>query len=182
MPHLRGYSALRRGRFSAPGCVYFLTICTADRAEALTYQDVSAAVREEISRMSSDNVWHVRAFTLMPDHVHILAELGGSLSLSQTVARLKAKTGAALFARDAKWQVNYFDHRLAAGESVLPILLYVYLNPYRKQLIKPSERWPWFYCRETEWSWFKDRLNDDLPEPAWLLLQARFLHQPVRAQ
>jgi REP element-mobilizing transposase RayT len=119
MPHLRGYSALRRGRYSAPGYVYFLTICTADRVEALTDQDVGAAIQEEIIRMSSEDVWQVRAFTLMPDHVHLLAELGESLSLSQAVARLKAKTKPTLLARDAKWQVNYFDHRMAASEPVL---------------------------------------------------------------
>ena len=76
---------------------------------------------------------------------------------------------SALLARDARWQVNYFDHRLAAGESVLPVLLYIYLNPYRKHLIESSERWPWFYCHEDEWRWFKDRLADNLPEPDWLL-------------
>jgi REP element-mobilizing transposase RayT len=104
----------------------------------------------------------------MPDHVHILAELGDALSLSQAVARVKAKTKTALLALGAEWQVNYFDHRLTSNESVLPILLYIYLNPYRKHLIEPSERWPWFYCDEREWSWFKDHLSDDLPEPAWL--------------
>ena len=169
MPHPRGYSALRRGRSSAPGCLYFLTICIADRSKVLTDQDVGGAVQEEILRMSTEDVWQTRAFTLMPDHVHILADLGDSLSLSQAVARLKAKTRTALLTRDAKWQVNYFDHRLAASESVLPVLLYVYLNPYRKRLIKTSERWPWFYCHESVWRWFKDRLAEDLPEPAWLL-------------
>jgi REP element-mobilizing transposase RayT len=168
MSHLRGCSALRRGRCSAQGFTYFLTICTADRVQVLTNQDVGEAVREEILRMASERVWCVQAFTLMPDHLHILAELGGSLSLSQAVARMKAKTRSALLARHAEWQVNYFDHRLAACEAVLPILLYIYLNPYRNSLIKISERWPWFYCRESDWSWFKDRLNDDLPEPAWL--------------
>jgi len=169
MPHLKGYSALRRGRYSAPGFTYFLTICTADRVNALTEQGVGAAVQEEILRMSSENVWNVRAFTLMPDHVHVLAELGDSLTLSQAVARLKAKTKTALLAQNAQWQVNYFDHRLAASELILPVLLYVYLNPYREQLIETTEKWPWFYCHESEWRWFKDHLTDNLPEPSWLL-------------
>jgi putative transposase len=168
MPNLKGYSSLRRGRISVPGYTYFLTICTAERIKALTNEDVGAAIQEEILRMSSEQVWRVQAFTLMPDHVHVLAELGASLSLSQVVARVKAKTKTALLARDAGWQMNYFDHRLTSNESVLPILLYIYLNPYCKHLVEPSERWPWFYCREAEWSWFKDHLADDLPEPTWL--------------
>jgi putative transposase len=169
MPHQRGYSALRRGRYSAPGFIYYLTICTADRVKALTFEDVGAAVGEEILRMASEGVWHVQAFTLMPDHVHVIAELGNSLSLSQVVVRLKAKTRTALLTRAAKWQVNYFDHRLPARESVLPVLLYIYLNPYRNRLIEPSESWPWFSCHENEWRWFKSHLTDNLPEPVWLL-------------
>jgi hypothetical protein len=58
---------------------------------------------------------------------------------------------------------------VAASESILPVLLYVYLNPYRKQLIETSEKWPWFYCHESEWRWFKDHLADNLPDPSWLL-------------
>jgi putative transposase len=169
MPHLRGYSALRRGRYSAPGFTYFLTICAACRVKALTNQEVGTAIQDEISRMSLEGVWIARAFTVMPDHIHILADLGNPLSLSQAVARLKAKTKTALIARSAQWQVNYFDHRLIADESILPVLLYVYLNPYRKQLIQTSEQWPWFYCHERDWGWFKDHLADNLPEPAWLL-------------
>ena len=76
MLHLKGFSSLRRGRISVPGCTYFLTICTADRIKALTNEDVGAAIQEEILRMSSEQVWRVQAITLMPDHVHILAELG----------------------------------------------------------------------------------------------------------
>ena len=115
MPHPRGYSALRRGRYSAPGCLYFLTICAVDRVKALTHQEVGTAIQEEIIKMSSEGVWQTRAFTLMPDHVHILADLGDSLSLSQAVARLKAKTRTSLLARGARWQVNYFDHRMTAA-------------------------------------------------------------------
>jgi REP element-mobilizing transposase RayT len=168
MPHPRGYSALRRGRFSTPGCLYFLTICTADRTKALTYPSVGTGIQEEILRMSSQGVWHVRAFTVLPDHVHLLAELGKSLSLSQAIARLMAKTKPALLAHDARWPENYSDHRAAASEPILPVLLCRYLNPYRKCLVKKSERWPWFYCRESEWRRFKDHWADGLPEPAWL--------------
>jgi len=57
VPNLKGYSALRRGRFSASGYIYFLTICTADRSNTLTGKEVGAAVQDEILGMSSENVW-----------------------------------------------------------------------------------------------------------------------------
>ena len=169
MQRPKGYSALRRGRFSAPGLLDFLTICVADRDRVLTCQDTGTNISREIERMSSGGIWQVHAFTLMPDHLHLVAELGELLSLSQAVARLKSKTKSALQTKNAKWQENYFDHRMAPNESLLPVLLYIYLNPYRKNLIMSSEKWPWFFCHPDDWLWFKDHLTDELPEPAWLL-------------
>jgi rhodanese-related sulfurtransferase len=30
-------------------------------------------------------------------------------------------------------------------------------------------RWPWCFCREADWSWFKGELNAESPYPEWLL-------------
>ena len=163
-----GYSALRRGRYSAPGFSYFLTICVADRSAVLTVPPIGAASQTEIQLISDAGAWRVHAFTLMPDHLHLVVELGGRLSLSQAVGRLKSKTRPALTAGHARWQQGYFDHRLKTDDSLLPVLLYVYLNPYRKGLVKVTERWPWFYCHADDWTWFKHHLADDLPEPEWM--------------
>ena len=104
----------------------------------------------------------------MPDHLHLLVELASRLSLSQAVARLKAKTRAALESCHARWQPSFFDHRLRPGDSLLGVMLYIYLNPYRKHLLPVSATWPWFVCHADDWIWFKGHLADDLPEPEWL--------------
>ncbi len=118
--------------------------------------------------MADDGVWQVRAFTLMPDHLHLVVALGERLSLSQAVGRLKGKTAAVLCARNARWQDNFFDRRLDERDAILPVLLYIYLNPYRRGLIGGAEQWTWFYCDPGDWNWFRLHLNDDLPQPEWL--------------
>jgi len=165
----RGYSALRKGRYSVPGATYFLTICLNSHQTGLALPTVGKAVLRESHTMAHDGVWQLRVCTLMPDHSHWLVTLGDQLALSQCVGRLKAKTKDTLRAVGVAWQENYFDHSINTNEPSLPVFLYIYLNPYRAQLIERSAPWPWFYCRPDEWAWFKDYLDNDLPPPGWLV-------------
>ena len=125
----KGYQALRRGRFSEAGALYFLTFCTAGRNMGLTEVTIAHAVQQEWRAMSLGGVWILRCGTVMPDHVHLLVELGGKLPLSRTIARLKARTAASLRKAGLSWQAGYYDHRVRPQEDILPYFLYTYLNP-----------------------------------------------------
>ena len=118
--------------------------------------------------MEHDGVWQLRICTLMSNHSHWLVTLGDQLALSQCVGRLKAKTKDTFRAVGVAWQENYFDHRINANAPLLPVFLYIYLNPYKARLIERNAPWPWFYCHPDEWAWFKDYLDNDLPPPEWL--------------
>jgi len=122
----------------------------------------------EMQSMEADQVWSVRCAVIMPDHVHLLIELGDRLSLEKAVSRLKAKTSAALRAAGITWERGFFDRRLRARDAALDVFLYVYLNPYRAGLTERAQRWPWFYCRPSDWEWFKSYLDEDRPPPEWL--------------
>jgi hypothetical protein len=74
----KGYQALRRGRFSEAGALYFLTFCTAGRNMGLTEVTIAHAVQQEWRAMSLGGVWILRCGTVMPDHVHLLVELGAN--------------------------------------------------------------------------------------------------------
>jgi REP element-mobilizing transposase RayT len=170
MPHDRskGYQALRRGRHSTPGAGYFITFCTADRTTGLTGIEIGQAVQGESRVMQKDDLWVVRCSTIMPDHLHLLVELGLKLDLSKAVARLKSRTAAALRGANLKWQAGYFDHRLRPHESALPYFHYIYLNPYRAKLIEAGTEWPWFFCGAEDRAWFLPLLDNGLPVPEWL--------------
>jgi hypothetical protein len=65
-------------------------------------------------------------------------------------------------------QSGYFDHRLRPKENILPIFLYLYLNPYKAGLTTVLKTWPWFMCGEEDRVWFSEYLDHGLPEPTWL--------------
>ena len=164
----KGHAALRRGRVSTPNAAYFLTVCTAHRTAGLTEPEVGAKILEETQAAQNDGVWSVRCAVVMPDHVHLLIELGAKLSLEKAVSRLKAKTSAGLRAVCLTWERGFFDHRLRAADDILGVFLYIYLNPYRAGLCERTDPWPWFQCHPDDWAWFCDYLDEDRPPPEWL--------------
>ena len=170
MPHdpLHGHSALRRGRFSQSGGGYFLTICTADKATGLTDTAIADTILNEAKAMSADGTWSLRCAVVMPDHSHLLIELGSRLSLAKAVQRLKAKTSATLRSAKLQWERGFFDRKLRIDDELLPLFLYIYLNPYRAGLLTSAQSWASYFCCEADWSWFKEQLDQERPIPAWL--------------
>ena len=165
---MRGYSALRRGRFSEPGATYFLTICTAGSRPGLTDETTAKAIDAEIDRLALDASWELRAVTLMPDHLHLLVRLGGRLTVSQCVGRLKAKTKAALAGGGIAWQDTFHDHKLVPDDAVQSVVHYIFMNPYRARLIPVDATWPWFRLGADEAQWFAPLYAENVALPEWL--------------
>lgn len=164
----KGHAALRRGRVSTPNAEYFLTLCTHQRRKGLNERPLAEFVIREMRAMESDGTWVVRCATIMPDHLHLIATLGQRLSLGKAVQRLKAKTAAALRSAGLGWEHDFFDHQLRGHDDRRPLFLYIYLNPYRKQLCARDQQWPWLVCHEDDWKWLREYLDQDLPPPEWL--------------
>ncbi|MBI2514073.1 MAG: transposase [Opitutae bacterium] len=165
----RGHSALRRGRWSTPGAEYFLTVCTDDQPCGLGAREVTAPLTEGALRLESEGAWHVRTMSVMPDHLHFLVVLGETLPLSEVVRRFKGRHASLLQSQRLRWERGCFDHRLRDDEDRLPVFLYIFLNPYRANLLPHSERWPGYYCCPEDWRWFGPLTDHDCPMPEWLL-------------
>ena len=156
---------------SIPGGEYFLTVCTNDRRAGLTTLLTAEGILTEMRVMDADATWQLRCAVVMPDYVHLLMILGERLTLGKCVSRLKSKTSAAVRAArpEVEWERDFFDRHIRVEEDRLSLFLYIYLNPYRAGLCERAARWPWYYCRDEDWSWFKDYLHEDRPVPEWLM-------------
>ena len=163
-----GYGSLRAHRSSEPGARYFLTLTTHARATGLNSDSVAAELKRQITSLEADQSWIVHGAVIMPDHVHLLVSLGERLTLGQSIGRLKAKTTLALSRAGVRWQGNYFEHRLKTDDPAESVLHYIFLNPYRANLLKPSETYSWFWLGGTEAEWFRPQTNNDRPFPEWL--------------
>ena len=165
---VRRTSNLHRGRVSAPGCRYFVTAVTKDRAPVLLRPEVACRVRATLLELDGPGDIQLLAATLMPDHVHLLFELGARLSLGRVCAKFKS------LARDQRnadwyWQSDEFEHRLRPAEDLDRFGLYIFLNPYRAGLVATDARWPHWLCPRPELFRFMQLLREgNLPQPEWL--------------
>lgn len=164
----KGHAALRRGRISVSRSQYFLTICTAGRRRNLATESVGGFILDEARAMEREGTWVLRCAVVMPDHIHLLVELGERLPLARTVQRLKAKTASRLREADLRWERGFFDHQIRPDDDSLSLFLYIHLNPYRGSLCLRSDQWEWFFCRPEDWTWFQTYLDADRPLPEWL--------------
>ena len=160
-----GQRSLRRGRQSLSGATYFLTACTARRSRSFENGSVTADLLDHAQHIDG---WKLRAAVVMPDHVHLLVDFTASRELSEVVREFKGRTSVMLRRHAMKWQSGYFDHRLRTNEDVLPIFLYIFLNPYRAGLIPYDQRWPGYFCSPDDWVWFEPLTSNSLPFPEWL--------------
>lgn len=162
----KGHAALRRGRWSSSGATYFLTMCTEGRKSGLDHHDLSSALL--LHARAEDADWHVRTAVVMPDHLHLMIELGRALDLPAAVRRFKGRTSVLLRAHELHWPRGCFDHRMRAAEDLLPVFQYIYLNPWHAGLLKDRQTWAGYFCAKEDWSWFGEIAESSCILPQWL--------------
>jgi len=169
MPHFsKGYPALRRGRWSVRSADYFLTICARRPADCLHQEPMLAAGLREFHRLAAEETWIPRCAVFMPDHLHLLVTLGPSANLSSAVRSFKGRMTPALRKVQAGWQDSFYDHRLRTMDDLLPVFLYIFLNPYRANLCTSDQIWPGYWCAPDDWAWFGEMPRESCPELEWL--------------
>lgn len=136
MPH---QSALRKGRVSAVGQVYHVTICTADRIPWFADYVLGRLVVREMRAMHDAGMLRSMAWVLMPDHLHWMFVLN-DMPLPRVINRFKSKSARVInLARGcggALWQAGYHDRALRREEDMQALARYVIANPVRAGLVK----------------------------------------------
>lgn len=87
------------------------------------------------------------AWVLMPDHVHLLVELGDE-SLPALVGRIKTNTARRVRESDPDiprvWARGYHDWALRSEDSIRGVARYVVLNPVRAGLVARVGDYPFW--------------------------------------
>ena len=143
-----GHRALRRGRVSIPGQTYLITIVCQQRqpwfADWTIAQTAAATIAEK--QLWRDS--HVLCWVLMPDHLHVVVELGASESLSMLIRRVKSVTARAinryLRSEGAVWMAAYHERTLRRDEDLRQVARYVIANPIRAGLADCVGRYPFW--------------------------------------
>ena len=143
------YDRMLEGRRSIPGQVYLITTATRRRAPVFADFFAGAVVARELVTLEREGAWSLVAWVVMPDHIHVLADLR-SASLPVAMHTLKGRTSRALaVAREQPgplWQKGYHEHALRRDEDVATVARYVCANPVRANLVRSVRDYPLWDC------------------------------------
>ena len=137
LPHGRD---LRLGRYSQAEQIYLLTLVTESRSAVFGNFPAARQVVLAMHDRSVASTAETLAFVVMPDHVHWLLRLLGTVSLGEAVRRLKAKVSLAL--GHSLWQHGFHDHALRRDEDLAGVARYIVANPVRAGLVRRVGDYP----------------------------------------
>jgi putative transposase len=125
---------------------YFVTICTASRANHFSSPPLVEVTLQALRESSVANAFDVYAYCFMPDHLHL--ELVGLSDRSNLAAMIRAFKGTAAAKARAcgvqnLWQKGFYDHVLRTGERENAVAWYIFNNPVRRRLAAAPHSWPY---------------------------------------
>ena len=161
---IRKTARLRFGRLSIPSAHYFVTFCTKDRVRVLTEPRTAGILADVLNSLDESRAITLIAASIMPDHVHLLFALGSSLRVGQVLGKIKALSRRKVMA-EWRWQEESFEHQVRPGGSLEDYGFYIFMNPYRANLCRLDERWPWWVCPQSASLRFLSHLDGGLPVP-----------------
>ena len=166
---IRKTGDLRKGRVSVPGARYFITCACVRPTDQLISGECPEAIDSAIQLLNEHHDMTLLAATIMPDHVHLLFQLGQRLSVSRVIGKWKAITKTALARSGLSWQQNFYEHRLHTDDTLEPFARYVFLNPYRARLIPSTATWPhWRKGGGVSFDFEAMLIDGQYPPEAWI--------------
>jgi REP element-mobilizing transposase RayT len=98
--------------------------------------------------------FHLHAWVVMPNHVHIVFEPLGGSRVGRLVATWKTVSAKRILGRASQgrpqtlWQVDYFDRFIRDARHYALAIDYIHRNPVMAGLVERAEHWPWSSARE----------------------------------
>ena len=169
----------RRKNFRLPSINYrgrswfFITLCCEGRQPLFLDEEWARWFMDCLKRAAERNQFAVHAFSVMPDHVHLLVEgLAPESDLLLFVRMMKQLTSVEYRKRTDRvfWQKKFYDHILRAKDSPEAVSWYIWMNPVRKGLCKSFDEYPfsgsfsrpWKIASETQ-VWVPPWKNTQMP-------------------
>jgi len=111
--------------------------------------NVAGSVRDQLLRWSNALEVEICAYTLMPNHVHVLV-IDTANKTATLVHRWKQATGLQWRQRGSRhplWQRGFYDHVLRFDEDPERIAEYIVMNPVRAGLVNDPADYAFSYRR-----------------------------------
>ncbi|MFZ1889516.1 MAG: transposase [Candidatus Binataceae bacterium] len=131
-----------------PDATYFVSFSCLHRVELLP--EARDLVMAEIRALDEDAI-ALDAAVAMPDHVHAIFRLIGTLTLIQVLKSIKGRTAHRINEITGRqgqvWTQESFDHIVRSEAEWQEKIEYVRHNPLKKGLVSSPSQYKWLYIR-----------------------------------
>lgn len=150
---------LRKGRVSIPGMYYSITKCCFNR-QSLLIPDrndwhksgkIFHILKFSIIHMEIRGIWCPLVFVMMPDHFHLIFQLGRKKTLCEAVEDLTKFIDREYRLRiddiPKIWQKDFYDQMIRNQKLLQRQIKHTIENPIRQGLVQTTEQWPFVIIR-----------------------------------
>lgn len=109
-----------------------------------------ATLAEKALRFFDGQRYQLRAWVIMPNHIHILSDIRNvPLSkLTQSWKRFIAREANKFLGREGTfWERDYWDTYMRNESQTTKALKYIENNPVKANLVREAKDWPWSSAR-----------------------------------
>ena len=137
---------LRRGRFSEPNRIYFVTSSCEGRARIFEHSEYAQLLLSQFRREEHRGDCRSLVAMVMPDHIHWLVQILSGRTVQEIVGSLKGCAAIGINRLRNKsgriWQAGFYDHAVRQEESLEDIAKYMLDNPVRAGLVSDYRNYP----------------------------------------
>ena len=112
----------------------------------LARRDVAEVVQNSL-RHDAGSIYDLRAWVIMPNHVHVILRVRHGHTLSKAMQRVKGASAHGanrLLGRTGTfWAREYYDRYARDTDHLTRAIAYVRANPVKAGLCATPEDWPW---------------------------------------
>ncbi|MBI5454568.1 MAG: transposase [Deltaproteobacteria bacterium] len=144
-------------RRSRDGRVYFFTVVTYMRQPVLCLDDSISALAETTLEVQQDRPFEIKAWVILPDHLHAIWELPEgdadysarwSLIKKGFTKRFKGRQETAALSRSrikrreaGVWQRRFWEHQVRDEPDFRSHVEYIHYNPVKHGLVRSPGEW-----------------------------------------
>jgi REP element-mobilizing transposase RayT len=115
----------------------------------LNRPEVASMIRRSFLYFNEQR-YHLHAWTIMPNHVHVLMDIKEALSgIMFSWKSYTSKQANKMLNRSGMfWRQEYFDRNVRSPRHFQYVVRYIANNPVKAGLCQSPFEWPWFGCSE----------------------------------
>ena len=134
-----------------PSRIFFATTSTSMGKRLLQSERNAGLLIEVMRSLVAEHHFKLHDFVIMPDHVHLLIEVGGDMTIEKAMQLVKGcfshRLGKELGFKGEVWHRGFTEVQVMNKESFEAHRAYIAENPVKAGLVDVAEKYP--FCFES---------------------------------